>query len=47
MHTLAMPDEPKRPSEPAPPEPKKPETDPVNPNRAPEPKRQDDGQQTA
>jgi hypothetical protein len=41
-----MPEEPKRPNEPVP-ERKMPETEPPNPNAPPEPKRQDDGQQTA
>jgi hypothetical protein len=40
-----MPDETQRPAEPVP-EHKKPETEPGNPNKPQEPKRQDDGQQT-
>lgn len=43
-----MPDDRRPLSEPAQaPEHEKPETEPVNPNKPPKPKRQDDGQQTA
>ncbi|WP_256449406.1 hypothetical protein [Novosphingobium sp. G106] len=43
-----MPDETLRPKKLTPaPEHEKPETEPVNPNKPPQPKRQDDGQQAA
>jgi hypothetical protein len=42
-----MPDEAKPSPDPGPSEHKKPDTVPANPNKPPDPKRQDDGQQTA